>query len=794
MYDIIIIGAGPAGLTAAIYARRASKKVLVLEAKTYGGQIINTLDIENYPVEEHISGFDFATKIYNQAKNLGAEITFERAVEIKNLGNEKEVKTLKNIYKAKAVIIATGSENRKLGLSNEDELVGKGVSYCATCDGAFYKNKKVAVIGGGNTALEEASYLSDIAQTVYIIHRRDEFRAEELLVSHLKEKDNIEFIYNSNITKINANNKLESIEVTNNDGTISSIDIDGLFIAVGRIPENQNFGKLINLDKAGYVVANDGTVSLATYTVTWNNGTETPEIDTNVEYGTAPSYNGSTPTKDATTQYTYAFAWWKVDWADDNTAVAADQLPTVWWDVTYVAVFTPTLRSYTITFVDGAWTTEMEVAYGETPSHVIATKQADATCNEYAAWTWNTAIVPVEWNATYTATYACTTCVANYHVENWVCVADTEPVEELMIPSAWTTISWDDVPAWASLTGAVTVDSTGDVSNAFWSGTDWVVIQQLTGGEALEENNIANESALNNVLSQLVSSGTASMKWIVDIQLIYITTTWAEVPLWHVNFSKPVRVLIPVGAWLTGVHVRADHGSGYGVVWLTRNIGGNVWCNVDGTVDAADAYTWWDVPVVNGKAAIWTCGASSFVAYAEVPASTPTWWGGWGWGGSTSYSCKNLPANAVANNKTTPKSNTDYSYSTNTGAVCTFQCKTGYVRNETAWTCDLSGSTTSTWTNTEVNSGSTNENPDNANNTTVQTPAYDDELVNAYNWAHKLGITTMPTIQEAMLYSNITREQLAKMMVVFTSKVLGKQPVKSDLPGYWDVSAESRWA
>ena len=257
MYDIIIIGAGPAGLTAAIYARRASKKVLVLEAKTYGGQIINTLDIENYPVEEHISGFDFATKIYNQAKNLGAEITFERAVEIKNLGNEKEVKTLKNIYKAKAVIIATGSENRKLGLSNEDELVGKGVSYCATCDGAFYKNKKVAVIGGGNTALEEASYLSDIAQTVYIIHRRDEFRAEELLVSHLKEKDNIEFIYNSNITKINANNKLESIEVTNNDGTISSIDIDGLFIAVGRIPENQNFGKLINLDKAGYVVANE---------------------------------------------------------------------------------------------------------------------------------------------------------------------------------------------------------------------------------------------------------------------------------------------------------------------------------------------------------------------------------------------------------------------------------------------------------------------------------------------------------------------------------------------------------
>ena len=209
MYDIIIVGAGPAGLTAAIYAKRASKKVLVLEARGYGGQIINTLDIENYPANEHISGFDFATNLYNQAKNLGTEIIFEKVVEINNKGTEKEVITTKNKYATKTIILATGSENRKLGLSNEDELVGKGISYCATCDGAFYKNKCVAVVGGGNTALEDALYLSDIANKVYLIHRRGEFRGEEVTVNNLKEKENIEFIYNSNITKLNANENLK---------------------------------------------------------------------------------------------------------------------------------------------------------------------------------------------------------------------------------------------------------------------------------------------------------------------------------------------------------------------------------------------------------------------------------------------------------------------------------------------------------------------------------------------------------------------------------------------------------
>ena len=257
MYDIIIVGAGPAGLTSAIYAKRASKKVLVLEANTYGGQIINTLDIENYPGDNHISGFDLATNMYNQAKELGAEIKFEKVVEIKNSSKYKEVITPNNKYKCKALILATGSENRKLGLSNEDELIGKGVSYCATCDGAFYKDKIVAVVGGGNTAIEDALYLTDICKKVYLIHRRDTFRGEEATINKLKEKDNITFIYNSNVTKLNAKDKLESIIVTDKEGNNEELEVSAIFIAVGRIPENQNFAKIIKLDEKGYVIAKE---------------------------------------------------------------------------------------------------------------------------------------------------------------------------------------------------------------------------------------------------------------------------------------------------------------------------------------------------------------------------------------------------------------------------------------------------------------------------------------------------------------------------------------------------------
>ena len=255
-YDVIVIGAGPAGMSAAIYLKRAGKNVLILEAKSYGGQIVNTLDIENYPGLFHVTGFDFASKLYNQAKELGAIFKFEKVTEIK-CGKNKTVITTKNEYKCDAIIIATGSINRKLGIEKEDELVGKGVSYCATCDGAFYKGKTVAVVGGGNTALEDALYLSDIANKVYLIHRRNELRAEEKTVTLLKEKNNVDFILNSNIIKLNANNNLDSIDIKNNNGIIQNIKVDGLFIAIGRIPENEIFKNIIKLNELGYIKSNE---------------------------------------------------------------------------------------------------------------------------------------------------------------------------------------------------------------------------------------------------------------------------------------------------------------------------------------------------------------------------------------------------------------------------------------------------------------------------------------------------------------------------------------------------------
>lgn len=257
MWDIIIIGAGPAGMTAAIYARRAAKSVLVLEALSYGGQIINTPDIENYPVAAHISGFDFATKVYEQAKALGAEFKFQKAVAIEDNGEEKTVRTTKNEYSAKAVIIATGSENRKLGVEGEDKLVGRGISYCATCDGAFYRGKTVAVVGGGNTALEDALYLADLAEKVYLIHRREEFRAEASTVERVKSRENVELVLNSVVKSLTADKQLTAVEVVDKNGETRTLEVSGLFVAVGRIPENQNFARVIALDSAGYALSGE---------------------------------------------------------------------------------------------------------------------------------------------------------------------------------------------------------------------------------------------------------------------------------------------------------------------------------------------------------------------------------------------------------------------------------------------------------------------------------------------------------------------------------------------------------
>ena len=257
MYDIVIVGAGPSGLTASIYARRSNKNVLVLESLTYGGQIVNTLDIENYPAENHISGVELANKMYNQALDLGAKIKFEKVIDIKNYDDYKEVITNKNTYKTKTIILSTGSDNRKLNIKGEDELLGKGVSYCATCDGNFYKNKDVAVIGSGITAVEDTIYLSDIVNKVYLINRSNDFKVDESLFQKLSKLNNVELILNSNITQINGKDKLESIELTDKENNKINLNIQGLFIAIGRVPENQNFAKLINLDDKGYIIANE---------------------------------------------------------------------------------------------------------------------------------------------------------------------------------------------------------------------------------------------------------------------------------------------------------------------------------------------------------------------------------------------------------------------------------------------------------------------------------------------------------------------------------------------------------
>ena len=258
MYDIVIVGAGPAGLTAAIYARRAAKSVLVLEAKAWGGQIINTPDIENYPAAAHISGADFANALYAQAVGLGAEVRLEKVVAVEDLGKRKKVRSTAAEYEAGAVILATGSENRKLGVDREAGLTGKGISYCATCDGNFFRRRDVAVVGGGNTALEDALYLADLANKVYLIHRRDSFRGEEATVARLREKQNVEFVFNATVTALLGDKRLSGVELTDKfSGEKRELEVKGLFVAVGRIPENESFRTLIDVDEAGYAVADE---------------------------------------------------------------------------------------------------------------------------------------------------------------------------------------------------------------------------------------------------------------------------------------------------------------------------------------------------------------------------------------------------------------------------------------------------------------------------------------------------------------------------------------------------------
>lgn len=255
MTDIIIIGAGPAGLTAGIYAKRSGKSVLIFEKSAPGGQIINSPNIENYPGFKNISGPEFATSLYNQAKDLGAEFIFDEVLKIESQDKKKIVYTKDKKYEAKRIIIATGCANKKLGLPNEDKLIGKGISYCATCDGAFYKEKSVAVIGGGNTATMDALFLANYCKKVYVLCR-SHLKSDESEQEKLKQKQNVEIINNTIVTKLIGDNKLESIEVKTGD-KVSNLDVDAVFVAIGQEPQTRGFENILELDKFGYVKTNE---------------------------------------------------------------------------------------------------------------------------------------------------------------------------------------------------------------------------------------------------------------------------------------------------------------------------------------------------------------------------------------------------------------------------------------------------------------------------------------------------------------------------------------------------------
>lgn len=258
MYDMVIIGAGPAGLSAAIYGQRAGKKTLLIDAKGFGGQIINTPEVENYPGIKKVSGLELATNLYEQATELGAEIVYEKAVGIEDTGASKKVKTESAVYETKSVIIATGAKNRPMGLENEEKYTGAGVSYCATCDGAFFRGRDVAVIGGGNTALEDAEVLSGIADKVYLIHRRDQFRGEEANVKRLREKDNVEFVLNSVPVELVGDTMISGLKVKNvKTEEVITLLVQGVFVAIGQMPDNKDFADVAGLDDKGYVAAGE---------------------------------------------------------------------------------------------------------------------------------------------------------------------------------------------------------------------------------------------------------------------------------------------------------------------------------------------------------------------------------------------------------------------------------------------------------------------------------------------------------------------------------------------------------
>lgn len=258
MYDIIIIGSGPAGLTAAVYARRAEKTVLILEKASFGGQITYSPKVENFPGEIEISGNALAEKLIDQALNLGAEIELAQVTKIEKKDRFFIVSCDTSVYESKSVIIASGSKHRKLNLPLENEFIGNGISYCAVCDGAFFQGKQVAVIGGGNTALQDAVLLCDICKKVTIIQNLGFFTGEKKLLDILSKRDNVSFIKDSVVTELRGSSNLEGIVIENTKKNEKSyIAADGVFVAIGQVPENEVFSDIAELDSNGYIISDE---------------------------------------------------------------------------------------------------------------------------------------------------------------------------------------------------------------------------------------------------------------------------------------------------------------------------------------------------------------------------------------------------------------------------------------------------------------------------------------------------------------------------------------------------------
>lgn len=262
MYDIIIIGGGPAGLTAALYARRANKSVLVIEKGSFGGQITFSPRVENIPGFLDVTGNEFAEKLVEQVLAQGAEVECAEALSVTN-GDVKTVHTDSGDFEGRTVIIATGAKHRMLGLDRERDFVGEGISFCAVCDGAFYEGKTVAVIGGGNSALQEALLLSDLAKKVYVIQNLDYLTGESKLADQLSLKNNVEIILGTVVDRLLGDTAFEGIVVKNNNGEINEIPLDGMFVAIGLIPQNEPFASVVHLNDWGYVDAGENCLTNA---------------------------------------------------------------------------------------------------------------------------------------------------------------------------------------------------------------------------------------------------------------------------------------------------------------------------------------------------------------------------------------------------------------------------------------------------------------------------------------------------------------------------------------------------